>query len=232
MRHSGSRSTTVATSSSGAMNGGNDDDGSEWNACRGGTLTVLTASGNEAGRVALPDATAWGYGSDPIVLSGNGQIAYVVDRVAGVHAVDLVTGHTCRLLRRRRVGGYGIAGNRPRRARRGTSLRRLQPRRVSSVSIQADLKVGLYLATPLLRYPATSQWRKQGRNRLLDLFRRVRRRIPRDDLSARVHQELREVPLDALGAEHAAPGALELFVERMRAGPFTSTLANSGNVTS
>jgi hypothetical protein len=74
---------------------GNDDDGSEWNACRGGTLTVLTAVGNETGRVALPDATAWGYGSDPIVLSENGQIAYVIDRVAGLHAVDLMTGHTC-----------------------------------------------------------------------------------------------------------------------------------------
>ena len=73
--------------------GGNDDDGSEWNACRGGTLTVLTVSGTEVGRVSLPDATAWGYGSDPIVLAENGQIAYVVDRVAGVHAIDLVTGH-------------------------------------------------------------------------------------------------------------------------------------------
>jgi hypothetical protein len=74
--------------------GGNDDDGTEWNACRGGTLTVLTVAGTEVGRVTLPDATAWGYGSDPMVLSENGQIAYVIDRVAGVHAVDLATGHT------------------------------------------------------------------------------------------------------------------------------------------
>jgi sugar lactone lactonase YvrE len=78
----------------GGHDGGNDDDGSEWNACRGGALTALTVAGTEVGRVPLPDATAWGYGSDPIVLSENGQIAYVVDRVAGVHAIDLTTGHT------------------------------------------------------------------------------------------------------------------------------------------
>ena len=74
--------------------GGSDDDGTEWNACRGGTLTVLTTAGSEAGRVSLPDATAWGYGSDPIVLSENSQAAYVVDRVAGVHAIDLASGHS------------------------------------------------------------------------------------------------------------------------------------------
>ena len=56
--------------------------------------------GPKSGTVSLPDATAWGYGSDPIVLSENGQIAYVVDRVAGVHAIDLVTGHTELPLRR------------------------------------------------------------------------------------------------------------------------------------
>jgi sugar lactone lactonase YvrE len=78
----------------GGHESGSDADGSEWNACRGGTLTVRSVAGNEIGRVVLPDATAWGYGSDPIVLSENGQVAYVVDRVAGVHAIDLATGQT------------------------------------------------------------------------------------------------------------------------------------------
>jgi|RhiMethySRZTD1v2_1073278.scaffolds.fasta_scaffold25662_2 hypothetical protein len=69
-----------------------DDEGTEWDGCRGGTLTVIAPDGHEVARGALPDATAWGYGSDAIVLSADGRAAYVVDRFAGVHAIDLGSG--------------------------------------------------------------------------------------------------------------------------------------------
>jgi hypothetical protein len=71
-----------------------DGDGSDWDACRGGALTVLAPDATEITRVALPDTTAWGYGSDPVVLSANGQFAYVLDRLVGVHAFDLRSGVT------------------------------------------------------------------------------------------------------------------------------------------
>jgi hypothetical protein len=76
---------------------GRDDDGTGWNACTGGTLAVRTIDGSEVARASVPDEAAWGYGSDPIVLSEGGSIAYVVDRGAGLHAVDLATGVTRRL---------------------------------------------------------------------------------------------------------------------------------------
>jgi hypothetical protein len=41
----------------------------------------------------LPDATAWGYGADPVVLAPGSRDVYVLGRDASLHAVD-VTGRS------------------------------------------------------------------------------------------------------------------------------------------
>lgn len=70
---------------------GQDAGGDDWDACTGGTMTLLTTTGAAAASLALPDATAWGYGCDPIVFAPDGETAYVVDRAAGVHAIDVAS---------------------------------------------------------------------------------------------------------------------------------------------
>src|SRR3546814_4994202 len=52
----------------------------------------------------------------------------------------------------------------------------------------------------------------------LDLLRRVHRAVALDHFAALVDQELREVPLDALCAQHAWRGGLQVLVERVRVG--------------
>ncbi|MPZ16541.1 MAG: hypothetical protein GEV06_01305 [Luteitalea sp.] len=69
-----------------------DPDGDDWNACRGGVLNMFSLRGEVLSVTALPDTTAWGYGSDPLVLSSDGTVVYAVDRTAGLHALDVATG--------------------------------------------------------------------------------------------------------------------------------------------
>lgn len=41
---------------------------------------------------ALPEATAWGYGADPLVLAPGGREIYVLGRDASLHVIDLTSG--------------------------------------------------------------------------------------------------------------------------------------------
>ena len=71
----------------------------EWDACRGGGIDAFTVDDGTAHHVAatLPDATAWGYGADPIVLAADGRKLHVLGRDASLHLVDVTTGasHRC-----------------------------------------------------------------------------------------------------------------------------------------
>ncbi len=51
---------------------------------------------------------------------------------------------------------------------------------------------------------------------LVEFFRRVGRREALDDLAGPIDEELREVPFDRLGAEHAGLLALEPKIQRVR----------------
>jgi hypothetical protein len=44
---------------------------------------------------ALPEATAWGYGADPVVLAGGRQL-FVLGRDASLHVIDMTTRATDR----------------------------------------------------------------------------------------------------------------------------------------
>ncbi|MGH9162164.1 MAG: hypothetical protein ACRD2X_19535 [Vicinamibacteraceae bacterium] len=79
--------------SAGYDGGDSDPDGENWNACRGGVLNAWSLRGELLSAMALPDTTAWGYGSDALTLSREGTVVYLVDRTAGLHAIDLTTGH-------------------------------------------------------------------------------------------------------------------------------------------
>src|SRR3546814_4697645 len=61
---------------------------------------------------------------------------------------------------------------------------------------------------------ATSADFQQRLDGSLDLLRRVHRAVALDHFAALVDQELREVPLDALCAQHAWRGGLQVLVER------------------
>jgi hypothetical protein len=80
--------------SAGYEDDGRDPDGDDWNACRGGMLARFTMDGDVLSTAALPDATAWGYGSDAIAVSPGSDVAYALDRSAGLHSIDLATGST------------------------------------------------------------------------------------------------------------------------------------------
>lgn len=71
-----------------------DPEGDDWDVCRGGVLNVWNRRGEILSAAPLPDTTAWGYGGDPLARSTAGTMVYVVDRTAGLHAVDLRTGRT------------------------------------------------------------------------------------------------------------------------------------------
>ena len=65
--------------------------GADWDACRGGAVTAFAVdSGDQKVTAALPDATAWGYGSDPVVLTGGRQL-FVLGRDASLHVIDMTT---------------------------------------------------------------------------------------------------------------------------------------------
>ena len=67
-------------------------DGGDWEACRGGGLAAFAVdSGAHHFTAALPEATAWGYGADPIVLApGRGEV-YVLGRDASLHVIDVTS---------------------------------------------------------------------------------------------------------------------------------------------
>ena len=69
-----------------------NDDG---DACRGGGITAFAADGADRQiTAALPEATAWGYGADPVVLAAGGRQLYVLGRDASLHVIDVTTGAT------------------------------------------------------------------------------------------------------------------------------------------
>jgi hypothetical protein len=67
--------------------------GADEDACWGGGIERFTVdAGVRRAIAALPEATAWGYGADPIVLTRDGQRLYVVCRDASLHAIDAASG--------------------------------------------------------------------------------------------------------------------------------------------
>jgi len=67
-------------------------DTADWDACRGGGLSAfIVESGAPRFTSELPDATAWGYGADPLVLALDRRAVYVLGRDASLHVVDLTS---------------------------------------------------------------------------------------------------------------------------------------------
>ena len=65
-----------------------DADGGAWDACRGGEITAWAPNtGARDFAIELPDATAWGYGADPIVPAPSCLQIYVLGRDASLHVV-------------------------------------------------------------------------------------------------------------------------------------------------
>ncbi len=65
-----------------------DADGGTWDACRGGEVNAWAPNtGARDFAIELPDATAWGYGADPIVPAPSGRQIYVLGRDASLHVV-------------------------------------------------------------------------------------------------------------------------------------------------
>jgi hypothetical protein len=61
--------------------------------CRGGGIAVFALDGRvEVVTPALPEATAWGYGADPIVVAADCRHAYVLGRDGSLHVADPATG--------------------------------------------------------------------------------------------------------------------------------------------
>jgi hypothetical protein len=61
-------------------------------ACAGGGVTVFAAErGRRQVTTALPEATAWGYGADPVVLAPGGRQLHVLGRDGSLHVVDMTT---------------------------------------------------------------------------------------------------------------------------------------------
>ena len=70
----------------------NPPDGN-WDACCGGSIDAFESDGRRHHvATALPEATAWGYGADPIVVSADGGELYVLGRDASLHVVTVRTG--------------------------------------------------------------------------------------------------------------------------------------------
>ena len=67
-------------------------DTADWDACRGGGLSAfIVPSGAPHFTIELPDATAWGYGADPLVLALDRRAVYVLGRDGSLHVVDLTS---------------------------------------------------------------------------------------------------------------------------------------------
>ena len=74
--------------------------GDDWNDCRGGGVDAFAADdGVVAFTAALPEATAWGYGADPIVISADDREIYVLGRDASLHVIELKSGTLRQLCR-------------------------------------------------------------------------------------------------------------------------------------
>ena len=68
-------------------------DTGDWDACCGGGVERFAAdSGGRRAIATLPEATAWGYGADPIVLAPDGHRLYVVCRDGSLQAIDVASG--------------------------------------------------------------------------------------------------------------------------------------------
>jgi hypothetical protein len=66
------------------------DDSGDWDACRGGGIDAFAIeSGVLHVTAGLPDATAWGYGADPVVLAPGSREVLVLGRDASLHVVDM-----------------------------------------------------------------------------------------------------------------------------------------------
>ena len=75
-------------------------DGGDWDACRGGGVDAFAVEGGaHLFTAALPEATAWGYGADPMVLAPGGHEVYVLGRDASLHVIDLTSGASRQLCR-------------------------------------------------------------------------------------------------------------------------------------
>ena len=71
--------------------------GADWDACRGGGITAFVVEdGVQQVAATLPEATAWGYGADPVVLAAGGRQLYVLGRDASLHVIDMTTRATRR----------------------------------------------------------------------------------------------------------------------------------------
>jgi hypothetical protein len=68
-----------------------------WSSARGGGLIAFALEGRRLVDLPLPDATAWGYGGAPLALSADGCSVFVLDRTAGLHALDLRSGQPSQL---------------------------------------------------------------------------------------------------------------------------------------
>jgi hypothetical protein len=65
-------------------------DSGDWDACRGGGIDSFSVdSGARHFTAALPDATAWGYGADPVVLAPGCREVYVLGRDASLHVINV-----------------------------------------------------------------------------------------------------------------------------------------------
>jgi hypothetical protein len=70
----------------------------DWNACVGGGVQAFAIeSGRRQFTSVLPEATAWGYGADPLVLSDDSRSLYALGRDASLQVIDVMTGATTRL---------------------------------------------------------------------------------------------------------------------------------------
>ncbi|MBF8300948.1 MAG: hypothetical protein HW394_1318, partial [Acidobacteria bacterium] len=66
--------------------------GDDWDSCRGGGVDAFAVdAGAHLFTAELPDATAWGYGADPMVLAPGGREVYVLGRDASLHVIDLTS---------------------------------------------------------------------------------------------------------------------------------------------
>ena len=76
-----------------------NQDSYKWDECCGGGLVSFSLQGECLLESPLPEATAWGYGGVPVVLSRDGNILYGVDRVAGLHSLSTRTGAMAQIYR-------------------------------------------------------------------------------------------------------------------------------------
>jgi hypothetical protein len=74
-----------------------DETGRLWTGGPNGIDAFAADSGSHHLGIRLPDATAWGYGAEPLVLSPDGRTLYALGRDASLHMIDVSTGAQHRL---------------------------------------------------------------------------------------------------------------------------------------